>query len=765
MAETVFEPRSPKVADLLSDIHDGTLALPELQRPFVWKTSKVRDLLDSMYRGYPVGYLLFWRTPESAKTRVIGEVKTVSPSTVIIDGQQRLTSLYAVFRGAHIYDDNFRSIRIRIAFRPRDGRFEVANSATDKDPEFIPDVSVLWSEEQGPYKTRNAFIARLKAARPDETEDEIEILEGALNRVYQLHTYPFSALELASRLNEEEAAEIFVRINSAGITLNQADFILTLMSVFWDDGRRDLERFARACRQPATGVTPYNEVIAPSADQMLRVAIALAFRRAALSAVYTMLRGKDVETKAFSTEVRDRQFATLKDAQAFALDLTNWHDFLKSVRQAGYRTSKIIASQTSVAYAYSLYLIGLRDFHIDRKRLRDLIARWFFMTAVTRRYTGSSESAFEKDLARLRSISTAEEFETVLDDIVNLTLTKDFWELTLPSLLATSSSRSPYLFAYEAALDILGASALFSSVRVGELMDQVAHGKRKGIERHHLFPQAVLRRSGITSTSDINQIANLAIVEWIDNANISDSEPSVYWPQMVQGMSPKELDETSALHALPEGWHGLDYAAFLVERQRRMAAVIHKASEVLRTGRRAQVETERPSVADLVKLGESSTLEFKASARWSLRSGGRDERLEHKILVTLAAFMNADGGTLLIGVDDDGEPLGLENDYSLLRRQDSDGWRSWLTDHVSNGLDKAAPANLRVEFDHLEGVDVCRVTVRPSTRPIWVSGPSGQEFYVRFDNSTRQLLGDEILDYVADRWGELAPRTTVAASV
>jgi predicted HTH transcriptional regulator len=163
-------------------------------------------------------------------------------------------------------------------------------------------------------------------------------------------------------------------------------------------------------------------------------------------------------------------------------------------------------------------------------------------------------------------------------------------------------------------------------------------------------------------------------------------------------------------------------------------------------------------VAELVKLGESATLEFKSSARWNLLAGGRDERLEHRILVTLAAFMNADGGTLLVGVDDAGNALGLEHDYSLLRRQDSDGWRSWLTDHIASGIDRTAPANLSVEFERVNDLEVCRITARPSTRPVWVKGPAGQEFYVRFDNSTRQLVGEEVLRYVSDRWGELAPR-------
>lgn len=761
MSETVFVPSSPSLHALISDIQEGSLSLPELQRPFVWKRTKVRDLLDSMYRGYPVGYLLFWKSPEGARVKEIAGIRSKTPSRVIVDGQQRLTSLYAVLRGEPLLDENFVSARIRIAFRPEDGHFEVANSATDRDPEYLPDISVLWSPEHGPNKTRKAFVERIQHSRPSIDGAAIEHLEDSLDRLFNLQHYPFSALELRSNLDEEVVAEIFVRINSEGVSLNQADFILTLMSVFWDEGRRELEAFSRSSRHPSHGQSPYNVIITPGPDQLLRVAVGLAFERAVLSAVYALLRGRDLQTKQMSDEIRDRQFAVLKEAQAFALDLTNWHEFLKVLRHAGYRSGKTIASQTSVIYAYTLYLIGLRRHSMDRKRLRGLISRWFFMCAVTGRYTGSSESAFEKDLARLRSAKNSDEFEAVLDHLIDLTLTSDFWTLTLPNLLATSSSRSPYLLAYDAALCILDARALFSSMRVGELQELVAHGKRAPAERHHLFPTDFLESKGMKGVGDRNQIANLALVEWTDNAVISNSDPAVYWLDMTSSMSSTDLQMTKTHHALPDGWQSMPYQAFLEERRRLMARTIRGAFELLRTGAHAAAPEERPTLEELVGLGESSTLEFKSSARWNLHSGGRDDRMEHKILIALAGFMNADGGTLLVGVDDKGSPLGLDNDYSLLKRKDQDGWRSWLSDHVVQGVGKAYLANMAVTFEPLNGIDIGRIVARPSTRPVWVKGPSGPEFYARFDNSTRQMQGNEILEYVADRWGEGASHSPV----
>ena len=218
-------------------------------------------------------------------------------------------------------------------------------------------------------------------------------------------TFPFTALELASDISEEDVSDVFVRINSEGTPLNQADFILTLMSVFWDEGRAELEHFCRNARQPAKGTaSPFNHFIEPTPAQLLRVDVGVAFKRARLQYVYSILRGKDLETGRFSDERRVDQFDLLKTAQARTLNLQHWHDFLRCIRSAGFRSGRMISSENNLLFSYVLYLIGRTEYDVEDFALRKAIAQWFFMSAVTGRFTGSPESAMEFDLARLRGV-------------------------------------------------------------------------------------------------------------------------------------------------------------------------------------------------------------------------------------------------------------------------------------------------------------------------------------------------------------------------
>ncbi len=373
-----------------------------------------------------------------------------------------------------------------------------------------------------------------------------------------------------------------MRINSKGTPLNQADFILTLMSVFWDQGRLDLEQFCRQARQPsASGPSPFNYFIQPDPDQLLRVSVGLGFRRARLQHVYSILRGKDLQTGEFSEERRDAQFAVLKEAQADVLHLQKWHEFLKTITRAGYRSGDMISSQMALLYAHIFCLVGKRDFHVDNYTLRQAIARWFFMSALTGRYTGSPETVMEQDLARLRDVGDSTGFVNVLDRVVADTFTDDYWNITLPNELATSSARSPSLFAYYAALNLLDARALFSSIKVSELLDPAVKSHKSAVERHHLFPKGYLRKQGITGQRETNQIANYALVEWSDNIDISDSSPSSYFPKYAARFSADDLERMCYWHALPTGWEEMEYRDFLEARRKAVAQVIRDGFSVL----------------------------------------------------------------------------------------------------------------------------------------------------------------------------------------
>lgn len=575
---------------LIEDIDLGEIGLPDIQRPFVWENAKVRDLFDSMYRGFPVGYLLFWATGadlarEKGEKQIGTHTKQKPPRLLIVDGQQRLTSLYAVMRGKEVLRKDFSKGRIPIAFRPRDQKFEVADAAIRKDPEFIADISELWAGSR--HQFVKGFVSKVHEHR-DLSDAEEEHLVESIDRLYDLQSYPFSVLELSATLDEEQVADVFVRINSKGTPLVQSDFILTLMSVHWDEGRTQLEQFSRDARQPAPAgkASPFNHFIAPDPEDLLRAGIGLGFRRARLQHVYSILRGKDLATGEFSADRRTQQFEILQAAQSEALHLQRWQDFLRVLLSAGYRSAAMITSKNALLNSYIFFLIGRRDYELPPDQLRRLIAEWFFMSAMTGRYAASPETAMEADLARMTAATDAEGYAARIRAAIAEVLTDDYWSITLPSQLATSSARSPTLFAYNAALCLLGARALFSELEVSSLLDPTTTGSKSAVERHHLFPKAYLKSIGYTKTRDTNQIANYAYVEWWKNIEITDSPPSEYYPKYREAFlssgRAEELRKMLHWHALPDGWHEMDYEQFLAERRTLIAAVTREGFQRLR---------------------------------------------------------------------------------------------------------------------------------------------------------------------------------------
>ncbi len=753
---TLYRDTGYSLTHLIEDIKHDNIALPEIQRPFVWSSAKTRDLFDSMYRGYPVGTLLFWETGAEVGTRQIGggDSKKVA-KLLIVDGQQRLTSLFAVLTGKPVLTKIFEDKHIRLAFRPSDETFEVTDAAIRRDPEFIPDITVLWAE--GYKSTVRDFMTHLSENRDTMPSDaQQDLLEERIDRVRDLRDFRFQVIELNTRANEEQVAEIFVRINSEGVKLNQADFILTLMSVHWEEGRQQLEAFCRAAVDPkVSSPSPKNVFIDPSPDQLLRAGVGLAFHRGRLQHVYNILRGKDLETGQVSENRRTQQFHNLRRAQQVVVDLTNWHEYFKCLSYAGFRSRRMVTSENALIYTYLFWLIGRRDFGLDLKVLRRLIARWFFMCHTTGRYTSSPESQIEADLSRVSSLrpGDATAFCEELDRIVRSNFTGDYWAISLPNRLDTSAARSPALFSYWAALNLLDAECMFSDLRVRDLFDPMSVAPR-GIEQHHLFPRAYLAGVGISSTRQVNAIANMAFLDWPENVEIDKDTPSDYWSAMTADMNKDRLEQQAYWHALPAGWSHLDYPTFLERRRTLIATVVRDGFDTLWEDRKP---LRTASLQDLLVVGESQTLEFKAAARWNLHTSQVDKRIEHAISKAVCGFLNAEGGKLLIGVDDLGRPTGLINDMKTLRNKPNrDGFELFLRQHFDNSLSVKAGSALKVEFEELEGKDVCIVTVAAFGKPVFAKAAAGSqepsEFWVRMGNATKQLHGDDMVQYQASRW-------------
>jgi hypothetical protein len=743
---------------LIEDIKHGNIALPDIQRPFVWSAAKARDLFDSMYRGFPVGTLMLWETGAEVGTKQVGGGDAAKvPKLLIVDGQQRLTSLYAVITGSPVLTKAFEEKRIRIAFRPVDESFEVTDAAIERSPEFIPDITSLW--DSGYKSTLRKFINRLSETRDEPLDhDEEDLLEERVDRVRDLRDFRFQVIELGMSASEEQVAEIFVRTNSEGVKLNQADFILTLMSVHWEKGRGQLEEFAREAVDPnVTGSSSKNPFIDPSPDQLLRAGVGLAFRRGRLQHVYNILRGKDLETGDVSAERREEQFDRLRLAQDEVVNLTNWHEFLKTISHAGFRSRKMVTSENALVYTYILWLIGRRDFGIDLKTLRSVIARWFFMAHTTGRYTSSPESQIESDLGRIGDLAAGDgsAFCLELDRIVRANFTGDYWDITLPNRLDTSSSRSPVLYAYWAALNLLDAELLFSDLRIRDLLDPGVSAPRS-IERHHLFPKNFLGGQGIKGTRIVNAIANMAFLDWPENAKISSDNPLVYWPEMVGHLGAARAKQQSYWHALPVGWEQLDYQTFLDRRRPLLAKVVRDGFEKLWDSA-GEVE-HAGTLNDLLAAGESQMVEYKSTARWNVHTEQADKKMEHVVVKTVCGFLNAEGGSLLIGVSDDGTVLGLDHDLATLgRRSSRDGYELFLRQLLETNLSVQTAGTVKIRFESFGGLDVCVVSVAASGRPSFAKpvegGQGASEFWVRIGNATKQLHGDDMVDYQSDHWG------------
>jgi hypothetical protein len=581
------------LATLVAEIKRGAIALPDLQRPFVWKNVQIRNLFDSIYRGFPIGQVMFWETGADRSARRINEGATrAPPRLLIIDGQQRLTGVFAVLTGTPVIDERYRKRHIRLAFRPRDGQFQVPTAATDRDPEYLSDITELFSPTASTRRTVNAFLTELARTRQVEAipEPEADRLASAIDRLAALGQFTLDAVELDADLDEEEVADVFVRINSEGTRLEQADFLLTLMSVWWDEGRRQLETFAEAATKPPTSPgerSPFNHHLAPAPDQLLRVAVATAFRRGRLKSVYQILRGRDPDTGERSTELREQNFSRLADAQARVVDLHNWHEYLRSVNAAGFRSAKQIISQFALVAGYSIWLVGrLRG--VPSRPLQNVTARWFYMSQATGRYSSSPETKLDRDLRLVDETNGPEGFVAALESALSLEMSEDYFTGRVPAELDARSWRNRPLAAYEASLVILEAPVLFSpsGETVSSRLDPAVVAVR-GVERHHLFPKGWVRRTYNVSGHALNALAdrpaNASWVDWIENTQISDKPPSEYFERHARRLSEDDLAKHMRWHALPEGWHLMEYETFLEKRRVLMADVVRQGYERLRS--------------------------------------------------------------------------------------------------------------------------------------------------------------------------------------
>ena len=524
---------------LLTWVKSGEIAIPEIQRPFVWEATKVRNLLDSLYQGYPVGYLIAWRN----HTVKLKDGTTSAGKRILIDGQQRVTALMASLLGMEVLTNNYASVRIRIAFNPLaaedEPSFEVSNPAIAKNPLWIADVSKLFKTDSDLFEQTDAYIAR-------NPEIDRNLVGKSLQRLLKIVNNSVGLIELAEDLDIETVTEIFIRVNSAGAELSQADFAMSKIAVNETYGgntlRKAIEYFCHLAispdfysqiekNDPGFAKSEFlgkmawlrdvnDDLYDPTYTDMLRVAFTSEFGRGKLQDLVALLSGRNFASKQYEESIVEESFAKLKQGVLAFMSKTHFDRITMILRSAVFVSSDLIRSRNAINFAYILYLRGRRE-NLPPDDIESLVRRWFAMSILTGRYSGSPETAFDLDIRQIDS----QGLKTYAEAVIENELPSTFWTGMLPQLMDTSSSTSPYFIAYLAAQARLGDRGFLSSgITVRDLL------LNRG-DKHHVFPRKHLQRAGMTRSS-YNQIANFVMAQSEINIAIGHKAPELYFAEL-----------------------------------------------------------------------------------------------------------------------------------------------------------------------------------------------------------------------------------------
>lgn len=581
------------VGMLLSDIKRGSIAIPEMQRPFVWDRSKVRDLIDSLYHGFPVGYIIVWKNPD-----VKLKDGTVSfGKEVLIDGQQRITAMAAAIVGQEVLDAHYKWKKIAIAFHPLEEKFEVSNSALLKSGKWIPDIAPVMD----PAFDTLPFV--IDYCERNGLHDQMSQVNNKINRLHAILNNSLGVITLDPTLDIDRVTEIFIRINSKGVVLSQADFAMSKISSNESFGgnltRKTIDYFCHLLESPQDlkdikksdtnfsslpefdaiqwAASKNNPVYKTSYTDVLRVAFTYKFKRGRLADLVSLLSGRDFETREFKAEIEEDSFKRLHEAVLQTVSQTNYERFLMIVRSAGIVRKSQIRSQNVLNFGYALYL-ALRERKIDSNVIERIVRRWLALSILTGRYSASPESSFDYDIKRFFSYDDPAEYLRITEAGE---LSDAFWDITLVQRLNTSVASSPYFNIFLAAqVNSHDKGFLSTQINVETMLEN------RG-DVHHLFPKDYLIKNGVPQ-SQYNQIANYAFIQQETDVKIGNKAPCVYMKEVLNQCQTKRpvyggITEEEALvqnlrqNCVPGGFENMDvddYSRFLEKRRKLMAEKI-----------------------------------------------------------------------------------------------------------------------------------------------------------------------------------------------
>lgn len=581
------------VEQILNFIKSDEIAIPEIQRPFVWKGKQVRDLVDSLYKGYPTGYIIISKSPDLK----LKDGTTAVGKKIMIDGQQRVTAMMTALSGLEVFNADFEKKHIAIAYNPfaknDEECFAVQDNAILKDKKWIPDISVIFQTTFDSF----SFVQDFCEVNPEITPKEFN---QQIQKLFDIKNRKLGVIELFDKeLSIDEVTEIFIRINSQGTKLNQADFAMSRIAANETYGgnmlRKAIDYFSHLAVDPkwyqemtkdeAFSKTDYapklkwlkddnDDIYNPDYSDMLRVAFMSQYPRGKMKDLVSLLQGRDFETKDFKESIAEETFKKLSAGVLDYMNEYNFKQFVLAIKDAGFISKKLITSDITLDFAYTLYLRLLKDNTIDKTKVKSYVQRWYVMSTLTGRYISSPESAMDLDLRRIKEKS----FLPWLDE-VEKTLGDTFWNVELVQNLETSSVNSPYLCVFWAAACRDGSDSLFNEgSKFANLITTMG-------DVHHIFPKQYLIDNGVKDKAKYNQVANFTYLDTPTNIAIGKDEPSKYFTKVWEQVKTSDffignlktedaIEKNLSANCIPleiKNWIYTNYEDFLSQRRILMA--------------------------------------------------------------------------------------------------------------------------------------------------------------------------------------------------
>lgn len=698
----------PEINKLLDRVESNAIVVPEFQREFVWKKSQSKELINSLYEGYPIGSLLVWETEEPP------EIKNdaISPDLhklfqVLLDGQQRLTVLYLLIKDdvpPYYSADEIQKDPRDLYVNVRSGEFHYENKPVRDNPEWIP-LTEIFGRDLGGTDVARKLTDEEVEERGESRFDLADRYDKVLKRIRKIPERSIPKESLPKSADVHEAIELFDLINSQGTHLSDAELALAHMSAEWPQVRRRMKE-------------KRNELAEKGFEFNLN------FYVKALIAVVTnsMTYEKVYDTPRNVLEDAWDGLASENGALDYLVDLLEHEGYIPDSSYVTTRDALI----PLLTYIYK------QDKRLTDEEKRAFL-RWLYAALMWRRYGGSADTTIESDLSLLESERpTVKLMEEIRSERGRIELEgKD---------LDKRTKRSKHFY-----------NMVRIIVRAEDPVDWATGQPLQGqydLESHHIFPKSRLYKIYDGRNSEhrklVNEVANRAFITPRSNKELGDAPPEDYLPEIMD-RNPSAL-RSQFIPENRELWRIQHYEEFLKRRRKLLAEAINEFMADLAEDGDGGSGQESPE--ELIARGESERVEYKETFLWDVYREQPNKGLKAEVAREVAALANREGGVLLIGVDDQQQIQGIDRDLKVMKKG-RDDFELQLNQELRNRLGSVfASVYTNLEFETVDGKTIAILTVDESPDPLYFSSENGKEFIVRQGSSSVSLDVEEAKQYL-----------------